>query len=137
MNSKGFGLLRARHLRIGHRGENVACRLLRSKHCCVLARNCKYSSGEIDIVARDGRTLVFVEVKTRYYTTSSRPSEGLSLKQKKRILNASRRYLRQIEYPKVPCRYDLIEVRLGRLGPIEVRHWPNHFSPDIFRRQTI
>ncbi len=137
MNGNSFGLLRARHLRIGRRGENIACRLLRSKQYDVLVRNCKYSSGEIDIVARDGRTLVFVEVKTRFYTTSARPSEGLSLKQKKRIINASRRYLRQIENPKVPCRYDLIEVRVGRLGPVEVRHWLNHFSSEVFRGQTI
>jgi putative endonuclease len=126
-----FSLLRAKHLRLGGHGENVACKLLRSKHYRILARNYKCKAGEIDIVARDGAVLVFVEVKTRYYTTVARPAEGLTLKQKKRIVRASRRYLRQIEKPAVVCRFDLVELRMGRFLPRELRHWQNHFSAAI------
>src|ERR1700704_4949873 len=49
---------------LGERGENVAARELRNKGYRILTRNFKCVMGEIDIVARDGKTLVFVEVKT-------------------------------------------------------------------------
>ena len=58
-------LARAAHLVLGRRGEEAAVRLLLAKGYTILARNWRVRSGELDIVARDGRTLVFVEVKTR------------------------------------------------------------------------
>ncbi len=117
---------RAAHLKLGNRGERIAERLLRMKKMDILARNYKCKAGEIDIVARDGAVLVFVEVKTRRAKSRARPAAGLTPNQKERITRAGRRYLYDIESPEIVCRYDLIEVVLSGRGVKELRHWPNH-----------
>lgn len=119
---------KAKHLQLGDRGEKITTRLLRSKNYDILCRNYKVKSGEIDLVARDGETLVFVEVKTRRATTRSRPAEGLSTKQKKRIYRAAQSYLRQIDDPNIICRFDLIELILSPFAIREIRHWESNFS---------
>lgn len=131
-----FGKIRAEHLRLGAAGENAACRLLKSKSYDILARNYKCSYGEIDIVARDGATLVFLEVKSRRDRTGARPARGLSAEQKKRIRRAGTHYLREIENPSVVYRFDLIEVVFSRYGIREIRQWQNHITPkDMTRRK--
>ena len=119
---------RAKHLRLGARGEKLAAKLLRGKNYSILCRNYKVKASEIDLVARDGENLVFVEIKTRRATTRSRPAEGLSSKQKKRIYNAARKYLHHIDNPSAIYRFDLIEIILSRFGIREIRHWENNFS---------
>ena len=119
---------KSKHLRLGARGEKIASKLLRHKNYSILCSNYKVKSGEIDLVARDGENLVFVEVKTRRATTRSRPAEGLSAKQKKRIYHAAQNYLRQIDNPNVIYRFDLIEIILSRFKIHEIRHWENNFS---------
>ncbi len=119
---------RAKHLRLGARGEKLAAKLLRGKNYSILCRNYKVKAGEIDLVARDGENLVFVEIKTRRATTRSRPAEGLSSKQKKRIYHAAQNYLYQIDNPNLIYRFDLIEIILSRFGIREIRHWENNFS---------
>ena len=129
-----FHLLRRRHLRLGAAGEKAAAALLQSKHYVLLAHDWRCSSGEIDLVARDGLTMVFVEVKTRFFGGTGRPAEALGRRQQTRIVNASLNYLRRIENPQVPCRYDLIEVVIGRWGVVELRHWRDHFRLSERRR---
>jgi putative endonuclease len=119
---------KSRHLRLGARGERVAEKLLRTKNYRILCRNYKVKSGEIDLVARDGENLVFIEVKTRRNTTRSRPAEGLSARQKKRIYRAAQNYMRSIGEPAVIYRFDLIEVILSRFAVHEIRHWENNFT---------
>lgn len=119
---------KSRHLRLGDKGEKIAARLLRDKNYSILCHNFKVKSGEIDLVARDGENLVFIEVKTRRATTRSRPAEGLSSKQKKRIYHAAQSYLRQIDNPNIIYRFDLIEIILSRFKIHEIRHWENNFS---------
>jgi len=119
---------KSRHLRLGSKGEKIAARLLRNKNYTILCRNFKVKSGEIDLVARDGENLVFIEVKTRRATTRSRPAEGLSSRQKKRIYHAAQNYLRQIDNPNLIYRFDLIEIILSRFKIHEIRHWEDNFS---------
>jgi putative endonuclease len=119
---------KARHIRLGARGERIAEKLLRTKNYRILCRNYKVKSGEIDLVARDGENLVFIEVKTRRNTTRSRPAEGLSAKQKRRIHRAAQNYLRSIGEPEVIYRFDLIEIVLSRFAIHEIRHWENNFT---------
>ncbi|MFA7229794.1 MAG: YraN family protein [Victivallaceae bacterium] len=123
-----FSWAKAKHLRLGITGENKACALLRSKNADIICRNYKVKAGEIDIVARDGGMLVFAEVKTRRHTSRSRPAEGLSLKQKKRIYRAAMNYLNAIDRPHCVFRFDLIEIVASPFRLHEVRHWQNHFS---------
>lgn len=127
-----FSRLRAAHLRIGHRGERLAVASLRARYCRILARNYRCPAGEIDIVALDGNCLVFVEVKTRRESSAGRPAEGLKDGQRQRIIAAARHYLRNIDRPRIPVRFDLIELRISRWDVVELRHWENHFSAPGF-----
>ena len=123
-----FRLSKKRHIRLGHRGETLACRLLKEKHYDILCRNYKVKSGELDIVARDGGVLVFVEVKTMHYRPLARPAANLRFHQKQRIVRAAGNYLRAIGNPEVPFRFDLVELVLSPWRIHAIRHWPGHFS---------
>lgn len=131
-----FKKARARHLRLGQKGEDIACKLLSQKGCQILVRNFRSWAGEIDIVARDGGTLCFIEVKTRMKNTRQRPAEGVSLKQKQRIYRSAMNYIKEIGNPRIIYRFDVIEVVYSGLIVNELRHWQNHFSRDsIFKRK--
>jgi putative endonuclease len=135
---KGFKAKRAAHLKLGDYGERKARQLLQNKSYTLLARNYRCYAGEIDLVARDGAILVFVEVKTRSFTTRSRPASGLRLKQQQRIYRAGMHYWNEIDRVNVAIRFDLIEIIVGRYGIKELRHWCNHFSrKTIFPGKTI
>ena len=126
--SYSFLKLRARHLQLGRRGERFAVKLLQNKYYVILATNYRAASGEIDIVARDGATLVFVEVKTSAKSSKVRPGAGLTIRQQKRIRQSGKYYCRQIKNPEVIRRHDLVEVVIGRFNYLhELRHWVNHF----------
>ena len=126
-------LARAAHLKLGRRGEAFACRLLETKGYDILARNWRIKAGELDIVARDGLCLVFVEVKTLYCrhgvsTDSLHPASHLGDAQKRRLYRAAFSYLRDLGNPPLLFRFDLVEVIYGAFGPSAVRHWRNHFG---------
>ena len=107
---------RSRHLEIGARGEYLAVKLLRKRNCTILARNWRNSNehdgaGELDIVAVDGETVIFVEVKTRRKLDNYLPGANLSDSQKKRIRRGAATYCRQHNIPqKIAKRFDYIEV---------------------------
>ena len=123
-----FKKAKAKHIQLGIKGENAACDLLRAKGFEILLRNYRCKKGEIDIIARDGSVICFVEVKTRAKTTRSRPAKGLTTKQKARIYKSSKNYIKELGSPKAVCRYDLIELRFDKYDFIEARFWPNHFT---------
>ena len=111
-----FSLTKARkaHLKLGKFGEETAVKLLKAKGCRILARNFRLKSGELDIVALDGTTIVFAEVKTLRENRFFRPRANLSFRQLKRNYNTGRLYLLLFGIPDCPCRYDLIEITVDR-----------------------
>ena len=124
----GYKTAKARHIKLGMRGEAIASAYLQSLKIEVLLRNYRNKRGEIDIIARDGAVICFIEVKTRRHTTRSRPAEGLSKTQQKRITHAAAAYLRTIGDPKVVFRFDLVEIVMGNWDVRELRYWRRHFS---------
>ena len=122
-------LARAAHLVLGRRGEEAAVRLLLAKGYTILARNWRIRSGELDIVARDGRTLVFVEVKTRRRSGFYRPGDNLSLRQMRRNFRAALFYCRVIGKPLLPGRFDLIEVIASPRLIRNIVHRCNYLPP--------
>ncbi|MFW5802701.1 MAG: YraN family protein [Verrucomicrobiota bacterium] len=122
-----FSRRRAAHLRLGRRGESLACRMLRAAGTEVLARNYQGRHGEIDIVARDAETLCFVEVKTRRRSIKSTPGEAVGTAKRQRICAAAREYLRSIGMPPVTYRFDIVEVVLPRRGPIRLDYHQSAF----------
>ena len=128
--AKPFRTRRAAHLRLGRRGEKIAVRLLREQGTEVLLRNYRCTQGEIDIVARDGEVLCFVEVKTRHRSAHSRPADAVGSAKKLRISRAAHRYLREIGWPAVRYRFDIVEVVLAGRSVTDVRHWRGAFTED-------
>lgn len=79
-------------------GEDLACRHLNNKGYSIIRRNVKYRKGEIDIIAKNGDMLVFVEVKTRSNDKFGYPEEAFTWQKRKRLEKAILRYLLQTDY---------------------------------------
>src|SRR6266699_2559546 len=106
-----FSPSRPGHLRLGTRGEKLACRFLRKNGYKVLYRNFRgRSGGEIDIVCRDQDTLVFVEVKTRTREDFGRPIVAVDRQKQKRISRGGLNWLRMLDNPDILFRFDVVEV---------------------------
>jgi putative endonuclease len=106
-----FSLSRPEHLRLGVRGEKLACRFLRRNGYRVLYRNFRgRSGGEIDIVCRDKDMLVFVEVKTRTREDFGRPFDAVDRNKQKRIARGGLAWLRLLDDPDILFRFDVVEV---------------------------
>ena len=89
----------------------MACRFLRSHGYKILYRNFKSrGGGEIDVVCRDGDTLVFVEVKTRRGEEFGRPIEAVDRQKQLRVSKGGLAWLRLLDNPDVVFRFDVVEV---------------------------
>lgn len=114
---------RSEHLALGRRGEKLAARFLRREGFKVLYRNFRGGhGGEIDLVCREGDTLIFVEVKTRTREDFGRPLEAVNLKKQRRISLGAFAWLRMLGNPDILFRFDVVEVVIaeGALPRIEL-----------------
>ncbi len=111
------------HDALGDRGENLAARFLRNKGYKIILRNYRCVLGEIDIVAREGKTLVFVEVKTRSQD-DPQPEQQVNPAKQHQLTKVGRYYLSRYGQPQPPARFDVIAIV-----------WPEGQSPQI--RHTI
>lgn len=133
-----FAYVKRHSKRIGARGERAAAALLIDEGCKILLRNCHPKrGGELDIVAKDGEYLVFVEVKTRSRTPRSTdthlaPRKSLRQEQKKRIIRGAHAYLRELGDPRIKYRFDLIEVVMNTFGVESICHTMSAFGESVF-----
>lgn len=98
---------------IGRHGEKTAGAWLRSRRCRILARNFKAPrGGEVDIVAREGDLLLFVEVKTRREGSPIRPLDAVGREKQKLIERGANAWLKRLGTRSIPWRFDVIEVWL-------------------------
>ncbi len=102
---------------LGKEGEKLACRFLRRKGYRVRERNYCSSLGEIDIVARDKETLVFVEVKTRRANDYGSPQESVTKDKQERMRRVALTYLKK-EGWEGDCRFDIISILMGYGGKV-------------------
>lgn len=93
----------------GARGEGAAEEYLKRKGYRILDRNYRAPCGEIDLIALDGKTVVFVEVKSRRSTRYGEPVEAVHARKRKRIAGAALYFLKRYEVLP-PCRFDVISV---------------------------
>lgn len=109
---------------IGRFGEDAAARYLKKKGFRILKRNFRASHNEIDIIAENKDTLVFVEVKTRTSAPTGAefgtPAEAVTYSKQKRTIAAARAYLCKSGYDK-QIRFDVIEVYLERTPRFAIR----------------
>ncbi len=96
---------------LGTEKEELAAVYLKEQGAEVLAKNFYFHGGELDIVAKDGEYLCFVEVKFRKSTRYGSPEEAVTLSKQKKIVQGARLYLYQNHYPEdTPCRFDVVSV---------------------------
>ena len=114
-------------MKLGEYGEQAACEYLRSKGYVIVTRNYHSRYGEIDIITRQGETLVFVEVKTRGPRAIAEGRESVGLSKQKKLRNTALTYLAQQEGDP-PARFDVLELRGGIVGgPVSIEHIENAF----------
>jgi putative endonuclease len=108
---------------IGQYGENVGTAWLRSQGCRILARNFKAPrGGEVDIVAGQGKLLLFVEVKTRHKDTKIRPLDAVDKPKRALIERGANAWLKRLGNRNVPWRFDVIEVLVADGEKPKVNH---------------
>lgn len=95
--------------RRGEAAETLACEYLRSQGLVVTARNYRCRFGEIDIVAREGRTLVFIEVRRRRTEAFGGAASSITRGKRLRLLTAARHYLGRFNAAP-PCRFDALLI---------------------------
>jgi putative endonuclease len=102
------------NLQLGARGEKLACGFLRRQGYKVLYRNFRARhGGEVDIVCREGDTLVFVEVKTRRQDDLVRPSDAINTAKRKLISRGAVAWLQLLDNPDIVSRFDVVEIVLA------------------------
>ena len=96
----------------GRMGEDVAHRYLRGRGCTVVARNYRMRSGagEIDLVVWHGKTLVFVEVKTRSSAEFGEPERAVDPEKQQKVVRAGRDYARRAGVEWDQTRFDIVSV---------------------------
>lgn len=119
--------LRTRSL--GERGEQAAARYLRRKRYIIVGRGQRSRLGEIDIIAVDGRTLVFVEVKTRHSHEAGHPSEAITRAKQHKLSQLALVYLKRHQLLNHPARFDVVAVTWSddRRRPT-LEHYVNAFE---------
>lgn len=116
--------------RVGRFGEEVAARWLWLEGGCkVLRRNFRApGGGELDVVARDGETLVFAEVKTRTSVAFGRPALAVDEAKRGLIIRGAREWMRLLGWPEIMFRFDVVEVVLADREPPAVTWVRGAFS---------
>jgi putative endonuclease len=113
---------------LGIRGENVAAKHLQKLGYRIYGRNVKTPVGEIDIIARDGKTLVFCEVKTRAYDEPT-PEEQIDSVKMHQLTKAAKFYLSRYGGSPPPARFDVVAIVWPQGQQPVIRHIPNAFEP--------
>ncbi|MDD8019230.1 MAG: YraN family protein [Bacteroidota bacterium] len=93
-------------------GEQAAEKFLIGKGYQILERNYFYQHGEIDIIAKDQETFVFVEVKTRRSAHFGKPEESVTPKKQELLRRTAEGYVLQKNLPNIDCRFDVVSIVL-------------------------
>jgi putative endonuclease len=122
--------VRFREKSLGDRGEDAAAKFLKCQGYHILARSLDSPLGELDIVAVAGRTVVFVEVKTRRSDDAGRPEDAIDSRKEQRMTQAALAYLKSNRLLNYSARFDVVAITWpddARKPTIE--HYKNAFSP--------
>ena len=115
---------------LGHQGEDLAAEYLQKAGYRVVARNYRTAFGEIDIVARHGPTICFVEVKTRTGVAFGSPAEAVSLPKQRKMAQVAQAFLQDQNLYGQPSRFDVVAVVISPDGPVRVELLQNAFEAD-------
>lgn len=119
----------AEHNELGTLGEELACRFLEEKGYQLLEKNWRFSRAEVDIIAKDGDILVFIEVKTRSSEYFGKPEEFVSAQKETLISDAAAVYMEKIGH-EWEIRFDIIAV-LHNQTTTKISHFEDAFFPSL------
>lgn len=111
----------------GMEGEELAARYLKERGIEVITRNFRCPIGEIDMVGRHGKTVVFIEVRSRTDSRFGLPQESITRSKQKRLTRLAQWYLKRFGLEREPARFDVVAI-LWRDGEPEVKWIPNAFE---------
>jgi len=103
---------------LGEIGENLACDELRRRGYEILARRYRRRGGEIDIIATDRSTVVFVEVKMRAGPEFGSGADAITWTKRRRLTSLASDFLVRQRLTDRACRFDVVAIALGRDGPV-------------------
>ena len=115
---------------LGQLGEAHAERYLAGRGLRRIARRFRTPAGEIDLVMRDGATIVFVEVKTQTDDRLGDPHERVTRPKQKRLIRAARWFLNQKGWHDAACRFDVVAVIAPPGAAPRVEHFRDAFMPN-------
>jgi len=104
---------------LGKIGEDLACEELSRQGYEIVARRHRQRGGELDIIARDGATLVFVEVKARDGNEFGEAAEAVTVSKRRRIAHLAIGYVAHHRLTATPCRFDVVCIHLDAAGTSE------------------
>jgi len=103
---------------LGARGEDLAVRYLKKKGYKVIERNYRCQWGEIDLIAREGDTLVFVEIKSRTSSGFGLPQDAVDRFKQEKLVQVARAYMAEHRLTEdISMRFDVVAVQLTPSGP--------------------
>ncbi|MBR1645567.1 MAG: YraN family protein [Selenomonadaceae bacterium] len=117
-----------RQKNLGNFGEDCAAKFLEEQGYTIVARNFRIRSAEIDIIAQIDGTIVFVEVKARSNIRHGLPSEAVTIRKQKKIIEATGVFLQDENFCDCACRFDVIEIFLDGQRVVEINHIENAFE---------
>lgn len=113
---------------LGQAAEDAAARFLTGAGLRVVERNVRFALGELDLVCREGQTVVFVEVKCRQARWGDAPAAAVSWHKRRRLVQLAQLYLKARGLGDARCRFDVVAVTETADGRLTVRHLPGAFD---------
>jgi putative endonuclease len=118
---------------LGRRGEDEVARYLRKLGYVILARGHRDNIGELDLIAVDGRTVVFVEVKTRTTHDAGHPADAVDEGKQQRLTRLALSYMKRHDLLECAARFDVIAVTWPTRGRPKIEHFKNAFEAVGFK----
>ncbi len=113
---------------LGRSGEDCALHYLKEKGYLILEKNFRTRLGEIDIIAKDNRTICFIEVKTRTSSRFGHPLEAITLSKQAKIVRLAMVYLKIKGLNNLPVRFDVVTIMKLAEGHLQVHLLKNAFA---------
>jgi putative endonuclease len=101
---------------VGKAGEEAAVQYLLQRGYQILQRNYRCRFGEIDLIARDGRTLAFIEVKTRRSQRFGPAASAVTIEKQRHLIKTSQMYMAQMNKAYELCRFDVVAIEMDAHG---------------------
>lgn len=116
----------AKQQEIGNRGEKLAAEYLQHKGYDILTLNWRYKRAEVDIIARDGEVVVFVEVKTRSYNLFGPPDLAVNYKKESLLTSAAHVWIEEHQH-EGEIRFDVISILIEKNNIPKINHLEDAF----------